>query len=176
MISQSSAWKEPLLKSADYLAKVRFGERTTDRTLVRVEKELFIGFYSIRRLLEGFLVSDATRAQRFKLEWYPARRRVDLLNSDKLDLNYDLSSTQVEERDLEFLCNQFIHSFVFMVSQENSRLGGAFVASDRARHQRCYFVDRRQILTAFRTVGKDYPANLTLARLPESGQWVGRAW
>ena len=44
MIWESSYWKEPLLKSATWLRKIRLSENTQERTFVRIEKELFIGF------------------------------------------------------------------------------------------------------------------------------------
>jgi hypothetical protein len=176
VIWESADWKEPLLRSADYLARVRLDDRTTGRKLVRIEKELFIGFYAIRKLLEGFKVSDSTKAMSFTLACYPSRRIVDYMNWEKIDDNYDLSKPKSEIRDITFLCNQFIHSYVFLPSDRDGKLDGVYVASDRARNEKCYFVSRDQFLSAFRTVGRDYPSSIQLERDPVTRQWKGSAW
>lgn len=114
MILESSFWKEPLLRSASYLNHLRMSDRTSERTLVRIEKEVFVGFYAARKLLEAFKVSDKTKDSTFNLTWHPALRRVDLHNWHDLDRNYDLAKLHTEKRDIMFLCNQFIHSYVFI--------------------------------------------------------------
>jgi len=51
MIWESAYWKQPLLKAAAYLQRVKITNRTKESTFVKIERELFIGFYSIRKLL-----------------------------------------------------------------------------------------------------------------------------
>lgn len=166
MIWESSFWKEPLLKSAVYLDKVRLNERTSERTLVRIEKEVLVGFYAIRKLVEAFKITDKTKTLSFNLSWYPARRRVDLMNWHRVEKNYFMEQRQSEERDLLFLSNQFIHSYLFLASEDRGRLSGFFVASDRERHKKCYFVERQQVVQAFRSVGSDYPIERRVVRDP----------
>lgn len=175
MIWESSNWKEPLLTSANYLRRVRLKEGTSGRTCVRIEKEIFIGFYSIRKLLDTFKVSDATKAMTFHLSTHKSRHQVDYLNWHKLQQNYDLSASTAETHDIRFLCNQFIHSYVFIpAEEEDGRLHGFFVASDRDKGKKCYFVELAQIVKAFRVVGNDYPARSEMERDPKTGQWNGR--
>lgn len=172
MIWESHHWKDPLLKSAEYLRRVRLSENTSERTFVRVEKELFLGFYAVRKLLDTFKVSDSTKEMKVELAVYPAIRRVDYFNWHHLDKNYDLTSRKSETKDIRFLCNQFVHSYVFMTSEAEGRLDGFFVTSDRDRRSKCYFVDLKEVLKIFRTVGRDYPSTSEFRR-DESGQ-VGR--
>jgi len=173
VIWDSHYWKEPLLKSARYLRRVRLNESTSERTHMRIEKELFLGFYSVRKLLDTFTVSDSTKRMQFELSFYPALRMVDQFNWHHLQKNYDLSESESETRDIRFLCNQFIHSYVFLTSEADNRIDGFFVASDRDRHTKCYFAELCHVLTAFRTVGNDYPATMHLQR-DKSGQWAGQ--
>ena len=174
MISSSYNWKLPLVKSADYLARVRFGNSTNDRVLVRIEKELSIGFYSVRRLLETYTVSDRTKALQFVVVWHKAIRVVDLMNAHRLDKNYDLALRNSEKRDIAYLSNLFIHSYVFVPEFKDAKLAGVHVASDRSRQSKCYFISRAQICKIFRTVGYDDPCEMTLSR-DQSGQFVGTA-
>lgn len=173
MIWESQHWKDPLLKSAEYLRRVRLSESTSKRKLVRIEKELLLGFYAVRKLLDTFKVSDSTKEMKVDLVVHPAIRCVDYLNWHHLDKNYDLTSRKSETKDIRFLCNQFVHSYVFMTSEVEGRLDGFFVNSDRDRHSKCYFVNLNDVLKIFRTVGRDYPSTSEFRR-DESGQWVGQ--
>jgi len=173
LIWESQYWKEPLLKSASYLRRVRFSERTTERTFVRIEKELFLGFYTIRKLLDTFKVSDSTKEMAFILTYHPSIRQVDYLNWHHIDDNCDLCIHKTETRDIRFLCNQFVHSYVFLISESDGRIDGFFLASDLDKQSKCYFIDIEQVIKAFRIVGKDYPSQTHMQR-DENGQWVGK--
>ena len=172
MIQVSRYWKVPLLRSASWLERLRFDESSEERVLVRVERELFIGFYSIRKLLETFKLSPSAKSLQFPLQWSPCVKMVDYFNARRIDELFDLNTVQSENRDLEFLCNQFIHSYVFVsVRYEGGALAGVYVCSDRTRHEKLYFVERGQIIHAFRTVGKDYPREQHLRRNAKTDQW-----
>lgn len=173
MIQESRYWKMPLLRAATWLERVRLSDDdSAERSLVRIERELFMGFYGIRKLLETFTVSLETKSLQFQLQWSPCVKLVDHQNAHRIDELFDLAQSQTEHRDLGFLCNQFIHSFVFVVAQnEDGSFAGAFISSDRSRHQKVYFVEVAQILLAFRTVGRDYPNSLHLRRNEETHQW-----
>ena len=171
MIWESSYWKEPLLASARWLLHVRLSERSSERTYVRIEREVFFGFYSIRKLLDSQKISDSTKLLSFDLRWHPNTKHVDHLNWHKLDKLYDLNVSRTETRDIRFLCNQFIHSYVFLPAEDNRRLEGFFVSSDRDRNRKVYFVELRHVLTAFRTVGRDNPSEVRLVRDPKTGDF-----
>lgn len=46
MTHKSAYWKEPLIKTAKGLVSLNLSECTKERTLVRIEKDCFISFYS----------------------------------------------------------------------------------------------------------------------------------
>lgn len=146
MIWESSDWKQPLLKSAKWLRSVKFSDRTQERTFVRIEKELFIGFYSIRKLLETLKISDSTKKLTFEVEWYSNKEPVHDLNWHHLDRLYDLSSRHLETRDMGFLCNQFIHSYVFVVAgrHRDRRCVHRFRQDSRQKSLLCLFAKYSQ--------------------------------
>jgi len=177
MIYESVYWKEPLLGAAKWLRSVRISERTRESTFVRIEKEVFVGFYSIRKLLDTLHISDSTKKVKYELTWFPKLQNskpVDLLNWHKLEHLYDMSRENKEKRDIQYLCNQFIHSYVFMVCAEN-RISGFFVVSDRLRNKKLYYVPLSDVLHAFRLVGHNYPTNVSLSRNPSTGEMRGFA-
>lgn len=171
MIWESSFWKDPLLASANWLRKVRLTERTSEKTIVRIEKEIFLGFYSIRKLLDAKKVSTAIESITFNVIWHPNIERVDHLNWHRIDELYDLTSTNTETHDLRFLCNQFIHSYVFSPVVDSQRIKGFYVSSDFERNKRLYFVDLELVLKLFRNVGRDYPSKVIIERNPETQDW-----
>lgn len=175
MIWESSYWKEPLLEAATWLRRVRFRENTRERTYVRIEKEIFIGFYAIRKLLDTFKVSDSTKKAKYNIVWHPNIKPVNDLNWHRIDELYDLERSGTEARDIGFLCNLFVHSFIFVVSGEE-RLDGVFVASDKTKNKKVYFVSLSYIQSIFRLVGRDYPANASFVRNPKTGEIDGSAW
>jgi hypothetical protein len=171
MIYESSYWKKPLLRAANWLERLRLQE-DEELDLVRVERELLLGFYTIRKLLDTFKISTNTRKATLSITWSPCTAAVDYMNRHRIDEHFDLEVSYAEQRDFVFLCNQFVHSFIFMpVISESRALDGVYVASDRLRNKRLYFVDLDQILLAFRTVGGDYPTHQHMQRNEETGQW-----
>lgn len=172
MISESRHWKAPLLRAAAWLERTRLTEASSERLLVRVERELFVGFYAIRKLLETFTLSPETKSLQLQLKWSPCIKLVDHFNSNRIDELFDLDTVEVERRDLGFVCNQFIHSFVFSaIENEDQSLFGFYIASDRSRYQKIYLVALSEVLRAFRAVGNDYPCSLHLQRNAETHQW-----
>jgi hypothetical protein len=98
--------------------------------------------------------------------------RVDYINEGRIADLFKLKQVQYEQRDLEFLCNQFIHSFVFAtVENDDGSLAGFFISSDRSCQRKVYFLELSQVLNAFRTVGRDYPANIQVRRNAKTQQW-----
>lgn len=165
MIFESQYWKEPLLESARWLSKLRLSEGSRESTYVRLEKELMIGFYSVRKLIETIKVSDSTKDIKFNIEWHKNIKNVDWLNHAFLHENYDLTKSCKEQRDIEFICNLFVHSYVFVVSG-NGPLEGVFVSTDRQKNKRVYFVSLKNIVQIFRVVGRDYPRESMFIRQP----------
>ena len=163
MIHESFYWKEPLLDTAKWLRRVGLSDRTRESTYVKIEKELFIGFYSVRRLLEANKLSNLTRTITYTLTWYPNLRPVDALNRYQLEKLYNLKSGGEEQRSLPYLCNQFIHSYIFILAGDTS-IDGFFIASEHVRNKKVYYVHLSQVLHAFRSVGRDYPSEAQYVR------------
>lgn len=177
MIHESRYWKTPLLRAATWLERLRVEEETSERSLVRVEREVFVGFYAIRKLISTFKISKSTKQLKFDIQWSPSIRgkSIDYFNKHEIDELFDLDTVTFEQRDLEFLCNQVVHSYIFVIClSEDGSVKGFFLASDTMRYQKVFFVQLMQVIQAFRTVGRDYPSNLKLERNPQTDQWEER--
>lgn len=175
MIQESKYWKQPLLRTASWLSSLQFKEtEITERALARVEREIFVGFYAIRKLLETFKVSSSTKELQLDIQTFHAKSgsKVDYLNRSDIDKFFELNDPIQEQRDISFLCNQIIHSYVFLISiRGNGGLAGFFVASDTMRSKKVYFVEIAQVINTFRQVGSDYPRVTTMRRNQKTDQW-----
>ncbi|MBV7510072.1 hypothetical protein [Pseudomonas sp. PDM25] len=174
MIYESRYWKQPLVRSAGWLEKVLIKDgELSERDLASAEREMFIGFYAVRKLLETFKLSEATKHLTYDLTFYPVRQdaSVDYFNRSDIHEHYEFDKGVADRKDVGFICNQVIHSFVFVLTLAESGAEGAFLASDTMRHRRLYFIPLEHIVHLFRTVGRDYPAQQNFVRDEKTGQW-----
>lgn len=123
-----------------------------------------LGFYSIRKLVEGNKLSKATVDQKTPVVRYPATGEpVTQVSWPYFWELYNLEAPEAAERSLRFLCNQFVHSYVFVPSfSETGEFRGVFVCSDRERHQCLYEVSIWAIIHLFEKVSHDYPDNVMM--------------
>ena len=163
MIHESSDWKDPLLTSARRFRRFQKLANLSEAVLAQIERDVFVGFYSIRKLIEkpGAL-TDAAMSSTWRCTSFPNISPVTLLNNHRLHELYNLSSRQQATKDLGFLCHQIVHSFVFdLWFDEDGGFGGVFFASDRAKDSMLYGVSADTLVHIFRRVGQDYPHRVT---------------
>lgn len=173
MITESYYWKMPLLRGAAVIRKHMEREDLTDAQFARVERELFIGFYAVRKLLEATgKVSAGTRQMKLDLHWHPKAPDtavVDWYNRSEFWELYDLATTRQEPRDLLYVAHRMVHSFIFMLA--DTELGhGVYFTSDRDKEMRLNFVSTAEIVRAFETVGNDYPSDFHAWRDKDTGE------
>lgn len=174
MIHESRYWKVPLLRGATFLEKLVVTDENAEAVLARAEREVFIGFYAIRKLLVTLKLSPLTKKLASQVTWFPpqSEQSVDYFHRSDVDELFDLDRPSQEERDLAFLCNQVIHSYVFVnATDEVGKLDGFFVSSDTMRRRRLYFFGLPAVLRVFRAVGRDYPKNSHYVFNERTSEW-----
>lgn len=173
MITESYYWKKPLLTGANFIRKYMDEENITDAQFARIEREIFIGFYTVRKLLEATgKVSPETRDLQVSLNRYPKRNGqplVDWYNRSEFWELYDLEDGRPEQRDLLYVAHQMVHSFIFVLSGHDDG-HGAFFTSDRDKKTRLSFITTSEIVRIFQIVGNDYPSALKAWRDPDTGE------
>jgi hypothetical protein len=162
MIHESSDWKEPLLKSALRFRRNKSQRKLTERTLAQIERDVFIGFYSIRKIFEALgRVTDATKTSVWPCVHYRNIKRVTSRNNHRIDENYDMSKALQETRDLPFFCHRIIHSCVFGVFvRDNGGFDGVYFSSDTDKDKKLYVLTVDQLVEIFERVGNDYPVQV----------------
>lgn len=175
MIHESYYWKQPLLKSARWLETVLVDDESSERLLARAEREIFIGFYAVRKLLETFKLSTSTKLLTYDLTFFSAKESAnpDYFNRDELEKHYDFDIENSHPRDIGFICNQVIHSYIFIfLLSESGHIAGIYLSSDRMKKSKLYFMPLKTISHLFKEVGNDYPSEINLERDQNTNQWT----
>ncbi len=177
MITESVFWKEPLVAGAALIRDFMDREELSDDEFAQIERELFIGFYSVRKLLEATgKVSNSTRRLQVSVTWYPKRLDAplaDWYNRNNICELYEMDDRRSEDRDLLYVAHRLIHSFIFMLSGDDDG-HGVFFTSDHDKDMRLNFVSTAEIVRIFEIVGNDYPSKLHCWRDPQTGEMKWR--
>jgi hypothetical protein len=171
MIHKSGYWKKQLLEIAERLRSLKTVDPEElvedDDWFSQIEIDIFIGFYSVRKLCDAvMLVTDATKSRTFSIAWHPNLEPVTLINHHRVDELYDFDTRRQETRDVQFICGRIIHSFVFMPYAEEQGLAGILFASDTDKHKKLYAMKIDDVITLFERVGNDDPTDIHWHRTP----------
>ena len=173
MISESYYWKESLLGCANRLENYSKSKDINSKDLVEIEKDIFISFYSIRKIMDTVKISHSTRELKVNLGWSPNLKKVNMLNSHKMNELYDLDDVRSETKNLRFLCNQFVHSYIFEIVIEDSvGLSCFYFTSDRDKNKKIFFITVELLIHILTLVGNDYPSELKIMRDSKTGEFL----
>lgn len=157
MISESGYWKAYLHRLSLSVRRSMMQKRWSGPSFAKSEISIMTGFYAIRKLIEANKLTCELIESPISAFCYQATgKQVTYLNNHKLDQLYNLEARQQVSISLAYLCNQFIHSYIFMplLSEEN-HLSEILVASDRQRMESVYSVEAERISNVFESVSKD---------------------
>lgn len=160
MLTNALQWKQELLKSAARLEKKATQKKWTDQTAFIVERDVMVGAYAIRKLLEtpGRMSDQARQLQvpvvshslssPIHVTWWTALHWWEL---------YDMETYNEQRIPLRHFCNSLIHSFVFAFhpTPGNDGLAGMFVNSEYESKKALLFIATETFVELFRTVGND---------------------
>ena len=157
MIGESFYWKEDVLRQAAALKKKVKQQRWSDRSYAQLEKTVMLGFYSIRKLIEAKkLTADVLKHHLNVISFPSFGKAVTLLNWHKFERLYDFNRPNEQKRALTWLCNIFVHSYIFAPAfNEHSRLQGLFFNSDFNKSRALYFVGLFDVINLFEVIGND---------------------
>ncbi|OZC86451.1 hypothetical protein CH254_18085 [Rhodococcus sp. 06-412-2C] len=185
MIQDSTPWKDELIAVADRLQKKTTQKRWTERSGFLVERDLMVSAYSLRKLIDNYKVSDALAQKQFALE------RFELIDPDEVpDLfgrysvweYYDLEDPVKTVMPLAKVCNQIVHSWLWMLSskEEDGAFDGLYVSSDTARKKWLYRIPIDDYIAVCREIGEEYVYSKTMTYGPGGytgyTQILGKKW
>lgn len=155
------------------MAKRRTQQRWPEASLARVEQDVMLAFYSIRKLIDAAKVATATADMALDMREYPwAGKGVTRMNWHKTDELYQLDSPQTVSRRLRWVCNQIVHSYVFsLVFSDSGGLDGLTFTSDHERHKQLSFLGIAEFIQLLEHVGSDYPSDVRMTLNRETGDY-----
>lgn len=172
MIWHSVYWKEELFRHGRKLRRRQNQKSWVERSTAGLEKEVMIGFYAIRKLIEAHAISDELRDRPLRLQAYPwTGSRVTFMNWDKIDQKYDLDKPVWVSKSVMWIANQFIHSFAFMAGLNPEGGLDILFNSDRTRRDYLYSIPVDSVITLFEEVGDNDPASMELWYNEERGDF-----
>jgi hypothetical protein len=171
---ESYYWKKYLLDFAKKIAPKKNPLRWSEGLQVNFEKDIFICFSIIRKLLEAGKFSAKIANRSIAIFQSPASTtKIHSLNSWKIYDNYDHKSEKLVGKDIRFVCNQIIHSEVMFAYREKDRnWGGIYTFSDFERSKYLYRIPLSEIIALLKLAGTDYPASIKIEYSEKKGDYI----
>lgn len=172
MIYESYYWKQPLLEMALNFKEYQYLTNIDEETYIKIEKNIFIGFYSIRKLLETETkITDNLKNGKHKISCFKhVGDNVTWRNNHKLEELYCMKKSNSEERDLWFISSRIVHSFIFNLRiNENGGFKSILFTSDTDKNKKLYELSVSQIIALFELVGNDNVSELRWKRCSQTG-------
>ena len=175
MIAESSYWKDDLLRISKRLEKRKSQSRWGEASLVNTEKDIFVAFFAVRKLVESRKVTDRTASKLVPVTNYPLRldTKVTFMNRHKFYDLYALNNGMPLDMKLRYLCDQLVHSFVFQLyfEEDGKTLGGIYFCSDRDKDTYLYSMSIDAVTGVLDMIGKEYPEQMQATRDIHTGEW-----
>ncbi len=160
MIFESSHWKDELLGTAKFLEKKKLQKQWRGSSYAKVEQKVMISFYSIRKLMDANKLTDSiVNLNVPAIDYAATGKKVTLLNNHKIDELYKLEEPREKTVKLRFLCNQMVHSYIFMIvtQSDSNGLSSILINSDQIKDKRLISISVDVLIQIFESVGQNYP-------------------
>jgi hypothetical protein len=161
-IIESRYWKEELARIAKTLRPAKNPVRRSERAVCVIERDIMVGFFIVRRLIELHKVSSATRDHAMTVFSFPARgEQVTLSNNHRIDELYKLENERRESKKPLYLSNQFIHAYTsFVMRDERRNWSSVLIVSDCDRNDCIWRIPIEEIRSLFSVAAHDYPRSI----------------
>lgn len=164
MIEQVTHWRKELYRIAINLEKRYRQKRWTDRSEFSLEKQIFIGFYIIRKIMESKKCNKTLHGTNYRIYSSPYSQKSGIMQNINHPLNdYNLPVGELELISIKELCNQFIHSYHFVSAVPfGHQLVGFYFVSHNLRKEKIYYIQLIIIIEIFISFFKDQKIELKL--------------
>ena len=157
MITLAYYWKRELVRLADRLEKRQYQRRWTCRSEASLEKQVFVGAYAVRKLIDSGKVSPRLLSDSVVIIRYPVREKEQLGDPvHHFVQRFEIPHGTPHELTVRELMNQFIHSYYFSsFVPAGGQMMGIFVASADVRKRWLYYVTLPAFSAILRKIGSE---------------------
>ncbi|GAA5142151.1 hypothetical protein GCM10023213_27580 [Prosthecobacter algae] len=166
---ESCYWKEELIRICELIRPVAKPKKWTEKLHCTVERDIMIGFFITRRMIELHKVSDSIKNFEMQVFSIPNNgKNVTLLNRGSPDMIYDIQREIRQTKKPLYISNQFIHAYMSFVTRDKARnWDSILVVSDFDRNTCIWRIPIFVILELFRAVANDYPHSMSFVYNPQ---------
>ena len=170
---ESYYWKDELLRIAKCLQRVHSPPRWSERAHCVLERDIMIGFFILRRLIELRRVSTLTRNARLSVFYYKSTGKlVHQLNNHRIDELYQMHNEVPANVTPGNIANQFIHTYTsFVIRDESRNWSDILVVSDYDRNDYIWRIPVSEIERIFRIAARDFPHTTHMVFNPQKGDY-----
>lgn len=172
---ESRYWKEELVRIAGVIRPVGKPKRYSERLRFIVTRDLMVGFFITRRLIELHKVSSKTKDHLMKLFSHPVQIGSDHWKSysvHDIGETYNLDNARRESKKASYVANQFIHSATIYVSRDETRnWSDVLITSDFDKKKCLWRIPIAEIEKLFMTAALDYPQSMQQTYNFKTKEW-----
>ena len=175
MIWDSSYWRRDLLETVQALKRVASRRRPSGKLCAEVEKRIFYGAFAVRKLMEAQVLSTKTRNAPIPVRVYRTSGMAPMFfNWHHIDRFYSLGDPQESCLALLDVCNQLVHSYVFLpvTSSLTGPIKEIMFSSDRTRGKCLFQASLADLAQAFQAAAMDYPSQMRCVLDKNRGDYV----
>ncbi|WP_374428716.1 hypothetical protein [Tabrizicola sp.] len=172
MTIESLYWKEELARIAKTIRPVLKPKRWSERAVCTVERDVMIGFFIVRRLIELHKVSSRIADKKLNVFCAPVTQSITKGNWHRLEENYDWNAEKAEKKSVSYLSNQCIHAYLSFVFRGKDRnWSDLVVVSDFDRNKTVWRIPFPEIIELFQEASKDWPHTVRMTFNPKTGDY-----
>lgn len=170
---ESCYWKEELARIAKSIRVSKKPARWSERAHCIIERDVMLGFFIVRRLIELHKVSSATRDLHMRVFSCPSRGKlVYRMNGPLIYEAYDLEKERPTGKRPMYVCNQFVHACTSYVVRDDSRnWADVYVVSDYDRNACLWRVPVAEIRRLFCVAAQDDVREMKLVYNEQKGDY-----
>jgi hypothetical protein len=166
-MNESGPYKLDLLRfSADFQRRAKH-QIWRESSISKAEQRMFVGFYFVRKLIEGRKVTDACARSSALVGRATLRRSREVSDFKREDLEKDLGSAEFAEAavDVNQLCDKVVHAWWCIPMQnENGGLAGYIFTTDKKRNAELWSLPSQSIIDLFARFGENDISSLRMER------------
>lgn len=172
MIYESWPWRQDLLKDADILDRWAV-KAVTERRSALIEKKVFVGAYSMRRLLQSEKLSTITKNKSIACRRFRSINPMDWHGRWGVWDYYDLTNGTDTNLSFPRVLDLIIHSYIFMEFYETEDTTTPSIAfnSDMKRNDYLWSLPLSDFTSLMRFIAMDNPPNYQRRRIEGTGEW-----
>jgi len=150
MIIESHYWVKDIKKQLKRLSKINI-KYLNEKTVFEIEKSFFYTAYAIRKLYQSNKITDDLFKQDIILNFYKPKKLIHKRNWWNVDELYDLNNANKCSVKLDYLTNQIIHSYTFLIIKKKNKYKILF-HSDKNRNKLIYAISIKKYINLLKNI------------------------